>query len=100
MRVANQERYRPNLHTVTVLFVVITVLTGCGKTNTGTGSEASVLELNRGLAMWIMAKGAAPRDIHDLTNLPTLKGKSWPTVPADKKLVLDAKKQQIVVVDK
>jgi hypothetical protein len=82
-----------------VWLILIAVLTGCNKSNLGTEIEASLPDLNRGLSMWMMKNGAPPDDIHELTNLPGLQGKSWPRTPPGKKLVLDAVQQRIVLID-
>jgi hypothetical protein len=59
----------------------------------------SVTDLNRGLAQWIMVHGGPPKDFMELTNLPFLKGKAWPNIPAGKKLTLDASTHLVVIAD-
>ena len=55
-------------------------------------------ELNAALATWVMVKGL-PQSVSELTNFPALKGKQLLAAPAGKKLVIDATKRQVVLVD-
>ncbi len=61
---------------------------GCGK-SADARQEASLPELDRALAMWMMTHSRPPAMVDDLTNVPALQGKRLPTPPAGKKLALD-----------
>lgn len=81
------------------VFLVLT-FAGCSqREGAAGGSEAPLKELNGALATWVMAKGRAPRTVDELTNFPALKGKRLPTPPTGKKLAIDARKREVVMVD-
>ena len=80
--------------------VVALVAGGCSKgASTQKGPEASLPELNRALQTWVMAKGAFPADVNELTNFPTLQGKRLPAAPPGKKLTMDHATRQVVFAD-
>lgn len=73
---------------------------GCSKSSSGPkGPAASLPELTRALQTWVMAKGSYPTDVNQLTNFPTLQGKSLPTPPSGKKLVIIPARREVVFAD-
>ena len=80
-----------------VTAALIATLCGCGS-KSGSKSEATIDELNRAMAVMSMS-GKVPQNVYELTNFPALQGKSLPTPPAGKKLVIDAGKRQVVFAD-
>jgi hypothetical protein len=72
---------------------------GCAKHNLTKKNEASLPELNRALAIWTMQRGAYPKEVDDLTNLPALLGKQLPQPPAGQKLVMDPVSHLIVITN-
>ncbi len=72
---------------------------GCSKASSHNGSEATLPELTRALQTWVMAKGAYPSEVSELTNFPTLQGKRLPTPPPGKKLAIDTATRQVVFAD-
>jgi hypothetical protein len=82
-----------------VLLVVAVAACGCGKQAGGNSGEATLDDLNRALAVMSMGGGRHPADVNDLTNFPSLRGKTLPKPPAGKKLAIDPSQQQVVFVD-
>jgi len=81
------------------VFVAATI-SGCSKGGSGHKEEATLPELSRALTSWVMAKGAYPSDLNQLTNFPTLRDKQLPTAPPGKKLSIDPATRQVVFVDR
>jgi len=79
--------------------VVALAVFGCGKKGAQSSGEATLDELNRALSVMAMSSARPPADINDLTNFPTLRGKTLPKAPAGKKLVLDAMGQRVIFAD-
>lgn len=79
------------------VFMLLT-LAGCSRRELAARPEATMEELNAALATWVMAKGL-PQSVSELTNFPALKEKRLPVPPAGKKLAIDARKSQVVMVD-
>ncbi len=89
----------PKLLSVVCLLLAL-LASGCSKGGTQpTGPEASLPELTRALQTWVMAKGAYPAEVSELTNFPTLRGKRLPTPPPGKKLGIDRATRQVVFLD-
>jgi len=87
--------------TLLLIGVLMALLAGgCAKAGSNAkGPEASLPDLSRALQSWVMAKGAYPADLNELTNFPTLRGKRLPTPPPGKKLGVDPATRQVVFVD-
>ena len=79
--------------------VVTLALVGCGKPSGDTAGAATLDDLNRALSVMSMGGARRPADVNDLTNFPTLRGKTLPKPPAGKKLAIDRAQQQVVFVD-
>jgi hypothetical protein len=79
--------------------VVGLALWGCGKKGAQNSGEANLDELNRALSVMSMGGARRPADVNDLTNFPTLRGKTLPKPPPGKKLAIDPARQQVVFVD-
>ncbi len=56
-------------------------------------------ELNRAARAWGMINPAPLVHVSDLTNFPTLHGKRLPTPEAGKKLAIDPRTRQVIIVD-
>ena len=83
-----------------LLGLVVTVaFCGCGKQAGGNSGEATLDELNRALSVMSMGAGRPPANVHDLTNFPSLRGKTLPKPPAGKKLVLDPVSKSVIFAD-
>ena len=79
--------------------VVALAVVGCGKQAGNTSGEATLDDLNRALSVMSMGGARRPVEVSDLTNFPSLQGKTLPKPPAGKKLAIDRARQQVVVVD-
>jgi hypothetical protein len=78
----------------------VLVLTGCGKgSESGSTDVVTLDELNRALSVMAMSPQGAPKNVSDLTNFPSIKGRPLPTPPAGKKFVVDPATRQVVAVD-
>ena len=75
-------------------------ISGCAKSATTASGEATLDDLNRALSVMSMGSARPPVDVNELTNFPSIKGKSLPTPPAGKKLVIDQGLKQVVFADK
>jgi len=62
-------------------------------------SEATLDELSSATSAWLMMKGKLPKDVNELTNVPSLKAKRFPTPPPGKRLAIDPHTQQVVLID-
>ena len=71
---------------------------GCGKKSAQNSGTATMFELNQALSIMSMG-GKPPASVSDLTNFPTLQGKSLPVPPKGKKLLIDRSKNQVVMAD-
>ena len=81
-----------------VLMLALAVC-GCGKKNAQKSGVATMDDLNQALSIMCMGGNHQPVNVSDLTNFPTLKGKTLPQPPAGKKLVIDHAINQVVLVD-
>ena len=79
--------------------VVAVAFCGCGKQGAQNSREATLDELNRALSVMSMGAGRPPANVHDLTNFPSLRGKTLPKPPAGKKLVLDPVSKRVIFAD-
>ena len=80
-------------------WVVALALWGCGKKGVQDSGEATLDELNRALSVMSMGGGRPPADLNQLTNFPSLRGKSLPKPPPGKKLVLDPQAKRVIFAD-
>lgn len=88
------------LKIIPAILLSAALLAGCSKQSAADNStEATLPELTRTLQTWVMAKGSYPKDLHELTNFPTMQGKRLPTPPPGKKLSIDPATRQVVWVD-
>lgn len=72
---------------------------GCSKQSATEQPEATMDELNRAARAWGMINPAPLVHVSDLTNFPTLHGKRLPTPEAGKKLAIDPRTRQVIIVD-
>ena len=79
--------------------VVALAVWGCGKQGGQNSGEATLDDLNRALSVMSMGAARPPADVHDLTNFPSLRGKTLPKPPAGKKLVLDPVSKRVIFAD-
>ena len=79
--------------------VVTLALVGCGKPSGDTAGAATLDDLNRALSVMSMGGARRPLEVNDLTNFPSLRGKSLPKPPSGKKLAIYRAQQQVVFVD-
>jgi hypothetical protein len=83
-----------------IFALILTVaICGCGKKATQNSGVATIDELNQALSLMSMGGSHPPVIVSDLTNFPSLKGKTLPTAPAGKKLVIDHSKHLVVLVN-
>lgn len=82
-----------------LVFVLALALSGCGKKSAQQSGVATMDDLNQALSIMSMGGSHRPVNVYDLTNFPTLRGKSLPQPPAGKKLVIDHSKQLVVLVN-
>jgi hypothetical protein len=74
--------------------------TGCGhKSKAGPENAASLEDLNRALSVVAMRSGFNPPPTNELAKFLALSGKTMPSPPPGKKLVMDPVKRQFVLVD-
>ena len=85
-------------HLLLCLVVALTV-PGCGRKTESHSGEATLDELNRALVVMAMGSPRRPTDVNDLTNFPSLRGKTLPKPPPGKKLVIDPAQQRVVFAD-
>lgn len=81
------------------VLVVTLAVCGCPKKSAQNSGVATMDELNQALSIMSMGGGHPPVNANDLTNFPTLRGKSLPQPPVGKKLAIDRARQQVVFVD-
>ena len=80
------------------LLVLAVALCGCGKKSAQQSGVATMDDLNQALSIMSMGGSHPPVNVYDLTNFPTLRGKTLPQPPAGKKLVIDRAKNQVEFV--
>ncbi len=80
------------------LFVLLltVAISGCGKKTAAKSGEATLEELNQVLSVMSMGASHAPTNVNQLTNFPTLRGKTLPQPPPGKKLVIDPSTRTVV----
>jgi len=81
------------------VFVLALALCGCGKKRAQQSGVATIDDLNQALSIMTMGGSHPLVNVYDLTNFPTLRGKTLPQAPAGKKLVIDQAKHLLVLVD-
>jgi hypothetical protein len=87
------------LKNLLLVLVIAVAACGCGKQAGTHSGEATLDELNRALAVMSMGGGRPPASVNELTNFPSLRGKTLPKPPAGKKLAIDPAQHQVVFVD-
>lgn len=86
-------------HLFLIGLLVLGFATGCGKKASAQGEAASLEELNRALPVVAMKSHTFPPSTNELAAFLQLSGKSMPVPPPGKKLVLDPRSRQFVLVD-
>lgn len=86
---------------ILVIFALFAALmaSGCGKNNSAKSNEASLIELNRDLSVVMMQSGGRLPGTNEVMALLAATGKTFPTAPPGKKIVLDPSAKQFVIVD-
>lgn len=80
--------------------LVLCFATGCGhKKNAEPENAASLEDLNRALSVVAMRSGFNPPPTNELAKFLALSGKTMPSPPPGKKLVMDPVKRQFILVD-
>jgi hypothetical protein len=82
-----------------VVMAIVAAVCGCSKPASEAGNEATLDDLNRALSAMSMRSGGVPSSPSELTNFPTLRGKSLPKAPAGKRLVIDRQAKQVIFAD-
>jgi hypothetical protein len=77
------------LKTVIATVLLVTLTIGCGKRNHASADQVSLADLNRALAAMNMRNASMPQSVYELTNFPTIQGKTLPKPPPGKKLAID-----------
>ncbi|MEI8290628.1 MAG: hypothetical protein WCH99_14260 [Verrucomicrobiota bacterium] len=82
------------------LFVLLlaVAISGCGKKTAAKSGEATLEELNQVLSVMSMGASHPPINVNQLTNFPTLRGKTLPQPPPGKKLIIDPATKSVVFV--
>lgn len=86
-------------HLFLTFLVVLGLASGCGQKKTGAANAASLDDLNRALAVVAMRGGSFPPPTNELATFLAISGKTMPVPPPGKRLVIDPKKRQFVLVD-
>lgn len=90
---------RRALYWLSALMVSTLLCAGCSRSEgPAPGSPASLEEVNRALAVWVMQHGRAPTDINQLTNLPGMQNRKLPQPPPGQKLVINPRTQRVEFV--
>jgi hypothetical protein len=79
--------------------LVLELSTGCSPKKTTAENAATLDELNRALSVVAMRSGYSPPPTNELAKLLAISGKTIPTPPPGKKLVIDPATRQFVLVD-
>jgi hypothetical protein len=85
-------------HLLPVGLLILGLAVGCEK-KSGASNAASLEELNRALAVVAMRSGYSPPPTNEVAKFLALSGKTPPTPPPGKKLVIDPAGRQFVFVD-
>ena len=72
---------------------------GCGRQDAQNSGEATLDDLNRVYSVMCIGTARRPATVNDLTNFPSLRGKTLPKPPPGKKLVIDPSQRKVVFVD-
>jgi hypothetical protein len=84
---------------LSLCLVVAVAVLGCGKKSPKNSGVATLEDLNRALAMMTLSDAHRPKDVNELTNFPTLQGKTLPVPPAGKRLVIDPATSRVIFAD-
>lgn len=84
---------------IAIVLVLVLAMCGCGKSGTQSSRVATMEDLNQALGIMSMSRTHQPETVSDLTNFPTLRGKTLPEAPTGKKLMIDRTRNQVVLVD-
>lgn len=79
--------------------LILGLVAGCGHKKSAAENAASLEELNRALSVVAMQSGTFPPGTNELAKFLALSGKTLPETPPGKKLVLDSRTRQFVLVD-
>jgi len=82
-----------------ILLAVLLAASGCDKKNAAPTSEASMVDLNRALAVVMMHDGQRLPATNEVADFLKQTGKVFPAAPAGKKIVLDAVTKKFVLED-
>lgn len=86
-------------HSLTLLLCAgLLLVTGCGKDG-GRANDVSVDELNRYLPAMMMHGGGKLPGTNEVNRFLAAVGKTFPTSPPGKRIVLDAASQMFVIQD-
>jgi hypothetical protein len=80
------------------LYALALLLTGCGQ-NSPAKNQVTLDELNRVVSMTFMSPTGPIRNVEELTNFPTFKGRLFPKPPAGKKFVINNTTHKVMLVD-
>lgn len=87
------------IYILTLVFMVCAA-GGCGRASRSeAGREASLVDVNRAVAVYRMVNGSYPASVSDLTNSPILRGKTLPVPPAGEKLAIDINTHRVVFIN-
>jgi hypothetical protein len=86
-------------HFFLTFLVALGLAAGCGLNKSGAENAASLEELNRAFAVVAMRGGSFPPSTNELAKILAASGKTMPAVPPGKRLVIDPRKRQFVLVD-
>ena len=81
-----------------LVLLLAVAMSGCGKKARVNSGEATLEELNQVLSVMSMGASHPPTSVNQLTNFPTLRGKTMPQPPPGQKLVIDPAKKAVVLV--
>ena len=79
-----------------LVLLLAVAMSGCGKKTAVNSGEATLEELNQVLSVMSMGTSHPPTSVNQLTNFPTLRGKTLPQPPPGQKLVIDPTKKAVV----
>lgn len=81
-----------------LVLLLAVAMSGCGKKATVNSGEATLDELNQVLSVMSMGTSHPPTSVNQLTNFPTLRGKTLPQPPPGKKLTIDPATRSVVFI--
>ena len=89
-----------NVQFVLALVLGLCLLFGFGCSGKSSNKEATLDDLNRALVMWMVTKPSPPRDVSELTNSLSMRGKRLPTPPPGKKLAVDPVQGKVIWINR